>query len=333
MTLLAQFLRAQAQGTALLADAAGLSERELLELGASEVQARSLRELAQVYFGETKFKKMKRRARSSRHGLATLQLIEKYARMLRNQRDAWRLREELCTMTGSDSALRRRARKLVKELSKPRAPREGIRLTRRRGKPWTLALTGPSDIIAQLHAAVDPQRPVESVREAFFNGVAEPIASTNVIVTLDELDQIVDGGGEEITLRLTNGATIRGADLVHKTLSERGYVTLVHPHEGPVNLYRTSRFANEKQRLMAAAENPTCPWGDCNYPADLAQIHHLEAWSNGGETNMRNLSTCCPYHNGVNDDSPPGSAPEMCPSRGRLERIHGKVRWLPPWAQ
>ncbi len=38
------------------------------------------------------------------------------------------------------------------------------------------------------------------------------------------------------------------------------YATLVHPHEGPVNLYLTKRFANRKQRLMAGAENPTCAW-------------------------------------------------------------------------
>ena len=113
--------------------------------------------------------------------------------------------------------------------------------------------------------------------------------TTQVVLTLEELDCIVDGGGEEITLQLTNGARMTGAELVARTLSDHGYVTLVHPHEGPVNLYRTSRLANDKQRLMAAAVNPVCPWDSCNFPADKCQIHHLRAWKAGGETNAANL--------------------------------------------
>ncbi len=58
---------------------------------------------------------------------------------------------------------------------------------------------------------------------------------------IDELDEILSGVGEEITLRLTNGAEISGAQLVEKRLAECGLVTLVHPYEGAVNLYRTSR--------------------------------------------------------------------------------------------
>lgn len=100
----------------------------------------------------------------------------------------------------------------------------------------------------------------------------------------------------------------------------------MHPEEGPVNLYRTARVANDKQRIMAAAENPRCAWPGCNQPADLSQVHHLKAWSNGGETNMKNLVMCCAYHNGVNDDDP--NAP---PRRGRLERVGGRIVWRPPF--
>ena len=95
-----------------------------------------------------------------------------------------------------------------------------------------------------------------------------------------------------------------------------------------MNLYRTERLASPKQRTMAAAENPTCPWPQCNYPADECQVHHLTAWRHGGETNPENLTIACPYHNGVNDDDP--NAP---PVRGRLARVNGTIRWLPPWAE
>lgn len=89
------------------------------------------------------------------------------------------------------------------------------------------------------------------------------------------------GSDGDVVVQLTNGATMTGADLVRRAFTEHGYVTLIHPVEGPVNLYRTSRFASAKQRLMAAAENPVCPWPECRYPADECQVHHpqcLEKW-------------------------------------------------------
>lgn len=207
-------------------------------------------------------------------------------------------------------------------------PQRGVRMTRRKGGPSTLSITGDSDFIADLHSTIGEDSPLEAVDRIFFRGGAtRPVASTNIVIHLDELDEILNGGGEEVTLQMTNGAEISGAKLVEKKLAEVGLVTLIHPFEGPVNLYRTSRFASEKQRLMAAAENPSCPWVECNYPADKCQVHHLQAWKHGGETNMDNLTIACPYHNGVNDDDP--HAP---PVRGRLHRHRGRIEWLPPWA-
>ena len=149
-----------------------------------------------------------------------------------------------------------------------------------------------------------------------------------MVLRLDELDRVVDTAGDDITLQLTNGARMTGADLVHRAFTAHGYVTLIHPVKGPVNLYRSERLASPKQRTMAAAENPTCPWPQCNYPADECQVHHLTAWRHGGETNPENLTIACPYHNGVNDDDP--NAP---PLRGRLARVNGTIKWLPPWAE
>lgn len=149
---------------------------------------------------------------------------------------------------------------------------------------------------------------------------------TNVVLTLDELTEVIYGSGDDCRLKMTNGATITGRDLVTRLLADAGLVTLVHPCHGPVNLYRTQRLASDKQRLMAMAENQTCAWDGCNHPADIAEIHHLKSWKRGGNTNPDNLAIVCPYHNGVNDDDP------TKPRRGRLERIDGVIRRVPPWA-
>ncbi|WP_235923136.1 hypothetical protein [Corynebacterium lizhenjunii] len=86
---------------------------------------------------------------------------------------------------------------------------------------------------------------------------ARPQVRTNVIIRLEDLDKIIHGHGEEITVELTNGARMTGAQLVARKLAEIGLITLVHPFTGPVNLY-TARSASYKQRLMAWAEHPTC---------------------------------------------------------------------------
>ena len=179
-----------------------------------------------------------------------------------------------------------------------------------------------------MHAALYANKPLESAKDLFFGkaNAARTTVTTQVVLTLDELDRIVDGGGEEITLQLTNGAQISGADLARRALADVGLITLIHPVTGPVNLYQSRRRATWKQRQMAMAENPVCPWPDCHTPADECQVHHLKSWKHGGETNAANLATCCPYHNGVNDDDP--NAP---PRRGRLARVNGQVSWVPPW--
>lgn len=305
--------------------------------------------------------------RANEHSLTALFTIEHHAAKLKKKRDAWALRRELCGMKGKVSDIDKRARVRVKELKGPVKRQPGVKIYRRADGPWTMSITGPSADIADMHAAIDKEAPLASVQSIFHgSSTARPSVTTNVVLHLDELDRIVDfgpgpkpdsgpdsvpgpgpgsssgpdsgsssgsapGSGSDsngdIVVQLTNGATMTGAELVRRAFTEHGYVTLIHPVEGPVNLYRTSRFASAKQRLMAATENPVCPWPKCHYPADECQVHHLTAWKNGGETNPRNLTIACPYHNGVNDDDP--NAP---PVRGHLARVNGTIQWLPPWA-
>ena len=334
MTALQAYLAALAPGIDIVAGCTGMSARELRAAGAPNRTARTLLTLADAFFSPTSFSRQQRRAvaaaRERAHALPTLEVIERYATRAKTKRQAWQLRVELCRTAADTDEMEKLARKKLREINPPTPPRPGVRIRRRKDAPWTLAITGPSALIADLESNLDEDAPLDSVAGLFSSSAAaapRPTVTTNAIITLDDLDRIIDGDGEEITIQLTNGARLTGAELVARTLSERGLITLVHPFEGAVNLYRTERMANEKQRLMAAAENPVCPWPRCNYPADKCQIHHLEAWQHGGDTNMANLAACCPYHNGVNDDDP--NAP---PRRGRLARRRGRVVWQPPWA-
>uniref|UniRef100_UPI00242F2132 HNH endonuclease signature motif containing protein n=1 Tax=Corynebacterium stationis TaxID=1705 RepID=UPI00242F2132 len=105
-----------------------------------------------------------------------------------------------------------------------------------------------------------------------------------------------------------------------------------------------ARFASDKLRTLAMAENLVCPWPDCNVPADKCQVHHIDAHKHGGHTKPSNLTMLCKYHNGVNDDGDPanpgsqkrknkrgkGKPSPGKPKRGRMRRHRGKVRLHTP---
>lgn len=105
-------------------------------------------------------------------------------------------------------------------------------------------------------------------------------------------------------------------------LKDGDRITLVAPERGPVNLYRVKRLASPKQRRMLEAETTRCAWPGCGRPASECQVHHLQEFAKGGETNPENMTLLCPYHNGVNGQR----------GRGRMAREGGRVTWLPPGA-
>ena len=242
---------------------------------------------------------------------------------MKTQRAAWALREELCALRLSTSEIDKHARRLVRE-ERTTKRSEGVRLTRRRDDLWTLTITAESELVAEINNHVST---VADARRVFAEGASTSTITTNVVLNLNEMVKVTHG--EDVTLQLTNGAQISGADLVRRALADVGLITLIHPVTGPVNLYQSRRLATWKQRQMAMAENPVCPWPDCHTPADECQVHHLTPWLLGGDTNPENLTIACKYHNAVNDDDP--NAP---PRRGRLERRPREgIVWRPPWAK
>ncbi|SCX18023.1 HNH endonuclease [Corynebacterium jeikeium] len=127
------------------------------------------------------------------------------------------------------------------------------------------------------------------------------------------------GGG------VTDGAggaagVANAAKTANVMLKDGDRITLVAPERGPVNLYRVKRLASPKQRRMLEAETTRCAWPGCGRPASECQVHHLQEFAKGGETNPENMTLLCAYHNGVNGQR----------GRGRMVRISGRVTWLPP---
>ncbi|APT91922.1 hypothetical protein CPHO_02230 [Corynebacterium phocae] len=321
-----------APGLALVNECVGKKVADFLQPGVQAARVYDMFRLRDVYFGDTTQPGLQAKARQALqetgHSVDTLLLIETSVKswVKTKPRKAWELRVKLCQApAGEIKKLTREAKAQPSE-----GPAEGVKATFRDEQNASVTVTASplkiADLMGKIRAinADNPLAGFFSLVEGEHTAQAPQVA-TNVIIDLDELTEIAAGEGDDIVLKLTNGGRMTGAELVQRKLAEFGFVTLVHPLEGPVNAYRTSRFANSKQRLMLDAENPKCAWPDCRVPAEDCQYHHIQSWFNGGYTNVANLVTLCEYHNRVNEDSGPAN------TRGKMIRVKGKTAWQPPW--
>ncbi|MDO5033202.1 HNH endonuclease signature motif containing protein [Corynebacterium sp.] len=344
---LGEILGALAHGMRIIEASAGHTEEQLTAMGASRELARDLHRLHTTYFGPTAYTRKQRGARTTTHDLETLRTIEGYARRLNNQLHAWHLRAELCATPPAN--IRHRALQLLRELRPTRDITPGIKTIRRNRGPHSIVITDTPRRIADIHSAItatartnntdddsnttEPTTLTPNAQDMLAaahtiltrGGAGAPVLHSNVIVRLEQFAQITRGEGNDILLPTTDGGTITGAEFIQRKLHDIGYITLVHPTEGPVDLYDTSRFASNKQRIMLAAEHPKCAWFGCHKPADECQTHHIHRWQDGGATNIANLVPLCKYHNAINDDDPTKPT-----GRGRIHRINGRIHWQPP---
>lgn len=315
------FLRERTRSAiGIVVDAGVRSARELESMGLSPVEARQLAGLTRVYNHKTKFSRKQAIAREAALHLtfAELHEVERHMRGLK-QSQQWDLRLQVLRSGSRHRELSKLAFQIASEMRTPPVRPAGVFVSRGEGR-HTLRITDDQCVISALFQQIrdlgaDAGRAVLAAVTGSESTDAplRPI-ETNAVVTLDELDKVEAGDGD-IVIRLTDGTTCSGVEYLQRRFETHGYAILVHPLDGPVNAYRTARFANDTQRRMAFAEAQTCCWPDCNVPADDCQIHHIKPWSYGGDTNMSNLATLCQYHNRVNQDDASGRR-----RRGRIVR-------------
>ena len=276
-----------------------------------------------------------------------LDMVNKHAKKLKARGAAWKLRAELIAYEGSFEEVDAHAKKRVTEEGGDKPKQPGMKIGRVVDGLRTLSLTADqrkiTDLEKTLDAAItDTDKPrSEALLEAFWDfiegdgtGLITPEYKTVIALGLEQSEQVFGGTGDDVTVGASDGTTLTGAEIVNAAmegaLGDKLYVGLFHPTAGPVNLYE-ARFASDKLRTLAMAENLVCPWPDCNVPADRCQVHHIDAHKHGGHTKPSNLTMLCKYHNGVNDDAPNGPRKKRKrSSRGRMRRHRGKVRLQTP---
>ena len=318
--------------------------------------ARKYVKLADVLFGPTDSPRVQRDAvaLAERRELSIeyLEIVDKHAKKLKTRGAAWKLRAELIAYEGTLDEVDEHGKQRVIEEGGDKPQQRGVRVGRAIDGLRTISITDTqrriTDLEKTLEAAItnDEQPRSEALLEPFWDivegngtGLIKPEYRTVIAIGLDDFAKVSCGRGDEVIVALSDGTTMTGAEFINAAmegaLGDKLYVGLFHPTAGPVNLYE-ARFASDKLRTLAMAENLVCPWPDCNVPADRCQVHHIDAHKNGGQTKPSNLTMLCKYHNGVNDDDPNGPRKKRKrpspgkPKRGRMRRHRGNVRLHTP---
>ena len=322
----------------------------LVDAGVNPSRVAEWKKIHQVYYGPTKFTRKQANAvavaRKTRKSLDQLVFIEGRLSSIEDPHELWSLRAELLAVRGNYQTLKRRAKEIVPD-REPAAPTASLGFGQSRGGMRPLRAIGSERDMAALEFALrqnveadapaGPQmletlmrmlglRPEAdaAAADAPATGAAPAVPRPLVLIPLPDYIKILAGDGDETVLGLSDGTTMTGAEYLAQHHGKDLEVALFHPQVGPVNLYRTQRFANQKQRDLARATMPTCPVPGCRHAADNCEAHHIQPWSRGGPTNMANLAMLCRYHNRTNDDDPKRSY------RGRIENIRGTPMWRSP---
>ena len=349
-----EFMALTSQAIGILKDMSKRSPYDMASDGMARKTAKNFTSLADVLFGPTDSPRLQREsvALAEERGLSLeyLEMVEKHAKKLKKRGAAWRLRAELIAFKGTFEEVEAYAKKRVMEEGGDKPKQRGVRVGRAVDGLRTISITDTqrriTDLEKTLDAAVkdDDQPRSKALLEPFWSlvegtgtGLIKPEYRTVIAIGLDDFAKVSCGNGDDVIVALSDGTTMTGTEFINAAmegaLGDKLYVGLFHPTAGPVNLYET-RFASDKLRTLAMAENLVCPWPDCNVPADRCQVHHIDAHNNGGHTKPSNLTMLCKYHNGVNDDDGPRKKRKRPspgkPKRGRMRRHRGKVRLHTP---
>ena len=341
-------------GVTILRDVYQCSPHDLAGGLMSLNTARKYTRLATVFFGPADSPKVQRDsvalAEARQLSLEYLEMVNKHAKKLKTRGAAWKLRAELIAHEGTLDEVNKYGKQRVTEEGGDTKKKPGVRLGRVIDGLRTISITDTqrriTDLEKTLDAAItnDDQPRSEALLEPFWDlveggdtGLIKPEYRTVIAIGLDDFAKVSCGRGDDVIVALSDGTTMTGAEFINAAmegaLGDKLYVGLFHPTAGPVNLYE-ARFASDKLRTLAMAENLVCPWPDCNVPADRCQVHHIDAHKHGGHTKPSNLTMLCKYHNGVNDDDGPRKKRKRPspgkPKRGRMRRHRGKVRLQTP---
>jgi hypothetical protein len=157
------------------------------------------------------------------------------------------------------------------------------------------------------------RRVLESGKLGSHNGLPVTVI---VSTTLQELEK---GAGVAVT---GGGSLLPMPDLIRMAANAHHYLYVYDEHTGQsLYLARTKRLANAAQRIVLHARDRGCTRPGCTAPGYWCQAHHAVAdFSDGGETNVDDMSLACPGDHRMLDNT------EWSTRRNATNQ----TEWLPP---
>ena len=109
-------------------------------------------------------------------------------------------------------------------------------------------------------------------------------------------------------------------DLIRMAAPAYHYLTIFDGVTGrALWLGRTKRIASPDQRIVLHAKDRGCSHPGCDMPGYLCEVHHVAEWSQGGPTDIDNLTfACAPHH-------------KLLGKGWRTKKLtNGRTQWIPP---
>jgi hypothetical protein len=123
--------------------------------------------------------------------------------------------------------------------------------------------------------------------------------TTTVVVTIDQhaLTQ------ELATAGLTTGTPITAGEARRLACGAGILPAVLDGKSQPLDLGRTKRLFTPGQHRALAVRDRECRAQGCDIPAAWCEAHHLEPWSRGGRTNLKDGALLCSFHHHRAHDS------------------------------
>ncbi|TQL66257.1 uncharacterized protein DUF222 [Nocardioides albertanoniae] len=116
----------------------------------------------------------------------------------------------------------------------------------------------------------------------------------NVVISLDDLRKEL--GTAILGFDETNGTTISATE-ARKMACNATIIPWVLGTDGQVlDAGRSSRFFQPTQRKALRLQQKCCQAEGCDMPPEWCDAHHLEPWSLGGKTDLKDGVLLCPHH-------------------------------------
>jgi Domain of unknown function (DUF222) len=123
-------------------------------------------------------------------------------------------------------------------------------------------------------------------------------------------------------LAVTAGGTLLPMREVIKLASQAHHYLVVYDNHTQEPLYcgRAKRFATPGQRIVLHALERGCTRPGCTAPGYWSQVHHVERWAVGGETDITNSTLACGPDNRLVEEG----------GWTTRKRKDGRTEWIPP---